>query len=374
MGREGLDSGSTMRNQQLFLLICFASTLVLSFPQDNVKSIPDARDSDSPYLIVEDISHNSSDTQEDRMEDEEEKSTATCDQIMANNGLNFTTFWKGVGHAIHSMVLEEIREYFEPDAPVNNKIPVVNKDMSAVDAILFDAPLAGYDEDFHTMALKVMAYFMINDKPTFYLHGVNTLEKITHQYHMHEIYKAAAPIYQRIKENPPTDEKLCGCVNDVTGNGILSEVANVAKTLKYYGSKRTPRARGGNFGTYCGGDTFEKYCGGGSTFKTYGCSRPRASCGGAQLVVSSNRQKRSDDDRIAEYEAAYLANSSPENARQLLNVRPWVSNSLEGPEQWVSYEAMLTYSMLTQEQINDFATFMYCKLNQGEQEQLIGLF
>ena len=74
------------------------------------------------------------------------------------------------------------------------------------------------------------------------------------------------------------------------------------------------------------------------------------------------------------YEAAYLENSSPENARQLLKVRPWVSNTLVGPEQWVSYEAMLTASMLTQDQLNNFATFMYCKLNKGEQEQPIGLF
>jgi len=369
-----LDSGSTMRNQELFLLFGFISTLVFCLPQDNLKSIPDVNDSDSLYLVVEDISHNSSDIQDGIVEDGDDKSMATCNEIMANNGLNYTTFWKGVGHAIHSMVLEEIREYFEPDAPVNNKIPVVNKDMSAIDAILFDAPLAGYDEDFHTMALKVMAYFMINDKPTFYLHGVNTLEKITHQYHMHEIYKAAAPIYRNIKENPPKDEKLCGCVNDVTGNGILSEVANVAKTLKYYGSKRTPRARS-NFGTYCGSDTFQRYCGG-STFGTYGCSQP-SPCGGGgsqALIASNSRQKRSDDDQITEYEAAYLENSSPENARQLLNVRPWVSNTLVGPEQWVSYEAMLTYSMLTQDQLNDFATFMYCKLNKGEQEQPIGLF
>ena len=235
--REGLDSGSTMRNQELFLLLSFTSTLVFSLPQDNFKSISDVSDSDSPYIVVEDISHNSSDTQPDMMEDGEDKSMATCDEIMANNGLNYSTFYKNLGHAIHSMVLEEIREYFEPNAPVNNKIPVVNKDMSAIDAILFDAPLAGYDDDFHTMALKVMAYFMINEKPTFYIQGVNTLVKITHQYHMHEIYKAAAPIYRKIKDKPPKDEKLCGCVNDVTGNGILSEVANVAKKLKYFGSK-----------------------------------------------------------------------------------------------------------------------------------------
>merc|ERR1711971_278843 len=58
---------------------------------------------------------------------------------------------------------------------------------------------------FNTMAIKVMAYFMLNDRPDFFEQGLNTLEKLTHQYHMHEIYAAAAPIYNKMKENPPTD-------------------------------------------------------------------------------------------------------------------------------------------------------------------------
>merc|ERR1712172_440576 len=44
-----------------------------------------------------------------------------------------------------------------------------------------------------------------------------------------------------MKENPPTDVELCGCVNDITGNGILIEMANIARQLKYFQSKRRPR-------------------------------------------------------------------------------------------------------------------------------------
>ena len=82
--------------------------------------------------------------------------------------------------------------------------------------------------------MQVMAYFMLNDRQDFYQQGVNTLEKLTHQYHMHEIYAAAAPIYKRMKKNPPTDSELCGCVNDITGNGILTEMVAIAKKLKYF--------------------------------------------------------------------------------------------------------------------------------------------
>ena len=75
---------------------------------------------------------------------------------------------------------------------------------------------------------------MLNDRQDFYQQGVNTLEKLTHHYHMHEIYAAAAPIYKRMKKNPPTDSELCACVNDITGNGILTEMVAIAKKLKYF--------------------------------------------------------------------------------------------------------------------------------------------
>merc|ERR1711962_723315 len=181
----------------------------------------------SLYHVVEDLPGNET-------HGSGKEPVATCSDVMARNGLNFSSFWQGAAHGLHSLHLEEIRHFFEPDATVDNKIPVVNKNLSSSQTILFDAPLAGYDEHFNTMALKVMAYFMLNDRQDFFEQGLNTLEKLSHQYHMHEIYAAAAPIYKKMKENPPTDSELCGCVNDITGNGILTEMVNIAKKLKYF--------------------------------------------------------------------------------------------------------------------------------------------
>eukprot|EP00092_Neocalanus_flemingeri_P033228 GFUD01036134.1.p1 GENE.GFUD01036134.1~~GFUD01036134.1.p1 ORF type:complete len:246 (+),score=51.14 GFUD01036134.1:93-830(+) len=174
-------------------------------------------------------------------EKEEKGAIETCNEAMANNGLNYTSFWHGAAHGIHSIGLEEIQHFFELDAPEHNRIPVVNANLSSEQTILFNAPLRGYDTDFKTMALKVMAFFMLHDKPDFYQQGLNTLEKISHQYHMHEIYAAAAPIYKKMKEDPPTDPDLCPCVNDVTANGILTEMVHIAKSLKYLA--RQPRAK-----------------------------------------------------------------------------------------------------------------------------------
>jgi len=300
---------------------------------------------DSLYHVVEDF------PAKETLEASDENS-ATCFDIMARNGLNFSSFWHGAAHGLHSLNLEEIRHFFEPNATENNKIPVVNKNFSSKQTILFDAPLAGYDEHFNTMALKVMSYFMLNDHPDFFQQGVNTLEKLTHQYHMHEIYAAAAPIYNAMKENPPSDPELCACVNDITGNGILIEMAKIAKQLKYFGSKRTPRSCGPqrlNWDIYLS--------------LRYGCERERDAENG-----------EFDESKIVKLEEEYLANPIHETAAGLLHAKPWKSNTLVGPQQWVSYQAMLTFSMLEEEELNDFATFMYCRLNQPDTDHPKDLF
>jgi len=252
-----------------------------------------------------------------------------------------------------------LRHFFEPNASENNKIPVVNKNFSSKQTILFDAPLAGYDEHFNTMALKVMSYFMLNDHPDFFQQGVNTLEKLTHQYHMHEIYAAAAPIYNAMKESPPSDPELCACVNDITGNGILIEMANIARQLKYFDSKRRPRAMVENFKYNCDKQQFAPQSDGYAD-----CRRKKRAA----------ENTESDEVEIADLEQEYLTNPTHEAAYNLLHARPWKSNTLVGPEQWISYQAMLTTSMLEEEELNDFATFMYCRLNQPNTDHPKGLF
>merc|ERR1712142_1301208 len=301
-----------------------------------------------------------------------------CEETMARNGLNFSSFWHGAGHGIHSLSLEEIRHFFEPDAPEENRIPVVNTNLTAEKTILFNAPLRGYDEDCKTMALKVMAYFMLNDKPDFYQQGVNTLEKVTHQYHMHEIYFAAAPIYKKLKDDPPRDPELCPCANDVTGNGILEEMARIAKKLKYFA--RQPRA--------CFGRRYERYETYDNNYETYGsnsgsnsgfngCSQPIKGVHGIKETASPRpikRGKRDTMNLIQQLEQQYLEDSSKENAHNLLKIQPWKPNTFSGQQQWISYEAMLTWSMLSEEELYDFSMFMYCKLNQPALDHTKDLF
>ena len=153
--------------------------------------------------------------------------------------------------------------------------------------------------------LRVLEIFFFNSsalrepvRPDLMTQGVNTLEKVAHQYHMHELYTRAAPIYQRMKLSPPEDPELCPCVNDVTGNGVLIELLNHAKMHKFFDSSLGPPK------------LFDILGGGGG--------------GGGGSPASKEAVAEAVPDHAAglieQYSQMYMANSSREHADLLASV------------------------------------------------------
>jgi len=304
-------------------------------------------------------------------EDDSNQQSKTCSEIFEDQGMNFSSFAVGAGHGIHSLSLEEIRHFFKDDAQELNRIPTVNFDFRSEDIILFNAPLRGYSNRFDTWALKIMDWFMLNDAPYLYQNKANTLEKISHQYHMHEIYTRAAKIYKSLEENPPSNiENVCKCAGDLTGNGIMNEVVNIARQLKYFGNARSGRQR-------------QRL-----SYRTPRPPRPgrpsrlpttqidiQIPTGGCDVNIylsygrSPCRGKRSAEETEVDVEQVkqnYLENSNKETAEAVvMSDDAWTANTLLGPEylKWTSYSAMLTYSLPDDDQIRDFAYFIYCMLN-----------
>jgi len=295
-------------------------------------SLP-AADNSSKILVNNDVN--------DNLDDKDDK-VVQCKNVFTNAGLNYSSFFAGAAHGIHSLSLEEIRYFFKPDAPEDNKIPTVNIDFRSENVIHFSAPLWGYSDRFDTWALKIMDWFMLNDHPYLYESGTNAMEKFSHQYHMHEIFTRAAQVYKELLENPPEND-LCMCANDVTSNGILAEVVHIAKQLKY--RARNARRK-----------IVNKYV-------SPGCK-----------IKEKYRCKREATTRKMELEEAYLKNSTEETANTLLDVSPWIPGNFTGPDQWISYSAMLTASLPSQQRIKDFATFIYCKLNKSANDHPVDLF
>ena len=142
---------------------------------------------------------------------------------------------------------------------------------------------------------------MLNDRPDSSQQGWNTLEKLTHIYHMHEIYAAAAPIYTGMKDNPPLDPEMCVCVNDIKGNGILDELERIAEKPAEY---------------------FQIRIGEGLTRSHAYGRRRRDADDEAKYDWAKIRRKVSD------LEEEYLANPTKETAGRLLEARPWKLNTL----------------------------------------------
>ena len=147
---------------------------------------------------------------------------------------------------------------------------------------------------------------------------------------MHETFQLASVIYKEFMNNPPSAE-LCSCVTNDEVNGVMEELASIAEQL------RIKISNGGKTRMH--------------SFRY---------AGGYMMA------KRSINNEQANYEAlqqAYLENSNKETAFNLIKLGKWNPGTLKGRKQWVNYAAMLTYSMINEQEIKNFATFLFCKLS-----------
>ena len=55
-------------------------------------------------------------------------------------GVNLDGFPKHVAHNLHSITLQDIQFFFEPNFPEDNDIPTVNQDLTSDQEIVWQAP------------------------------------------------------------------------------------------------------------------------------------------------------------------------------------------------------------------------------------------
>merc|ERR1712227_122536 len=304
----------------------------------------------------------------------------SCGDIFSTNGLNSSSFAAGVAHGLHSLSLEELRYYFDEDSPEDNNIPTVNINLKDEGAVLDHVPLRGFEDRFDTWALKIMDWYMINNNNNIFQKGLNLLEKIIHQYHMHEVFQLASVIYNDLIDNPPSED-LCSCVTDDEFNGVPEELANIANQLRQ--NPKPSKSKGalrykdkqvdcfrypGNYNacplqsfrynppsfSYGGGSGGGGGGGGGTR------PRPLRSTGGGS--DTGDGEIGNFGNNFAALQQEYLNNSTRETAFNLISLGKWKPGTLKGKKRWINFAAMLTFSMLTEEEIENFAIFIYCKL------------
>merc|ERR1712168_990928 len=156
---------------------------------------------------------------------------------------------------------------------------------------------------------------------------------------------------------------ICACANDLTENGVMTEVVNIARQLKHFGVKsfgydygRVPSsAARGDFGglSYKYGrvpSSAERRV----QANTYGRVPSPAERGvKANVYGRGPFGKRSADihDEKENTKALinnYLAHSTKETGKEIVySPAGWKAGTLVGPkfDNWVPYAAMLTYSL-----------------------------
>lgn len=156
-----------------------------------------------------------------------------CWPIMEKVGLS-KQFPLRTGHTIHSLTLQDIWHYFDLNATATNKVPTVNRDLNAKDAILEHAPNVGYEDKFQTMAMRGVDEILSHmDNPQYSTFAYySPLEKLVHGLHMQEMWTMTSQSYQELVKNPPSKE-VCSCVKDVANNGILKMLHYIAMFNKY---------------------------------------------------------------------------------------------------------------------------------------------
>merc|ERR1719318_2029920 len=154
-----------------------------------------------------------------------------CFSILEDNPALSATYPKRIAHGIHSLTLADLRYYFNPNANETNNIPTINRNLTSSIPILNDAPDIGRSDRFKTMGLLVAEEVLLNENQNWDLKNADTLEKLVHALHMHEMWTETSKLYKQIFDDPPASN-ICPCLVDVENNGIYYYMRNNAMLIR----------------------------------------------------------------------------------------------------------------------------------------------
>merc|ERR1719341_647363 len=178
-----------------------------------------------------------------------------CFSILGQSQVLSANYPKRIAHGVHSLTLADLRHYFNPKANETNNIPTINRNLSSSEPILNDAPDIGQSNRFQSMGLLVAEEVVLNEDRDWDLHNADTLEKLLHALHMHEMWTETSRVYQNLLANPPTNPNICPCLVDVENNGIYFHLRKIAMLIREpelaYNTENKRIPRGGRQYSYC---------------------------------------------------------------------------------------------------------------------------
>merc|ERR1712168_456292 len=157
--------------------------------------------------------------------EDQESCQAAAEQV----GVDFENFKFNVGHAIHSLTVEDARFFFDENFPVENNIPTVNTNLTSGPPVLTYAP--SFPSKFlFPLGSTLDRILLNNDDPNAFAEKqLTTLEELGHSAHMLEMLFKASQIYKSL-ENLDINS-VCSCLVDEEANGIIEELEYLAAIM-----------------------------------------------------------------------------------------------------------------------------------------------
>merc|ERR1719228_1832259 len=162
-----------------------------------------------------------------------------CTSIIADSERVTEDFPEIVVHGVHSITLENIREYFSPDATEDNGIPVVNFNLTQPELVLPSAPSIPLTNPFTSPTMdavdQVLSHMTDNDWD---IRNAPPLERLVHALHMIEVWETAAPHYKKwtrkVEKIKVKDDlkMLCPCLKDVKETGVMEQMTSLARKMR----------------------------------------------------------------------------------------------------------------------------------------------
>jgi len=250
-----------------------------------------------------------------------------CKDIMMAENV-FHNFSMAVAHGTHSISLQDIRKFFEKDARVMNRIHTVNRDLKADDEDIVTSNAPDIPRDFNSLAMHTFDVALTHMDDKDYIQKSGVLQRLSHHFHMHEIWGRAKVFYEEFAKNG-VPERLCSCALNHIDNGIDQELTNIFLYFRDNFNKPKPKR-----GRKIAAAPIKDQAGGRCRWFGYGYRFNYRRC---RHHLNKKRSQRE----------AMQRNPLPK---------------LDSSDAWKVWKEMIMKSMPSDEDVRKFALYMYCAL------------
>jgi len=139
-----------------------------------------------------------------------------------------------VAHGIHSLTLNMLRHYFEPQATSDNGIPTVNLNRSETNILNENAVFINLTNSHPYPAFFALDHILSHmDDEEYGIKHANPLDELGHAMHMHSIWQRASELYKKVAAKKRGRKRFCRCLLKTYNASIMDHLELLAKQIRF---------------------------------------------------------------------------------------------------------------------------------------------